>query len=167
MRTTLFRRLIATSLVSLAVVGSPPVRVPLADLSTNAAGQVEWVVQSRPRRDRPTLSTLSHTISPEVSAQVYTALLNSHMEAVRLGWVSEDDGVGRYGWIESRLVNLLVYAPLPDWERAANDAEIRALRDTVTHQNVRIADLEAARSRLQAEVGRLRAQLGSQPAPPK
>lgn len=95
----------------------------------------------------PTNAPMSEFLSPESAASVYVALLNAHMEAVRLGWKDPEKAPGQYRWLEERLIATATHASLSDWEREAYRAVER-------HHLTRIADLERQVMVLQDEVRR-------------
>jgi len=127
----------ATILIAITGLSAPPATLALAQLTTNANGQIEWIAKT----NTPPVATVPMVVrpylTPDADSRVYTTLLDSHMEAAKRNW------------IEERLVELVVFALFSDFERATNEAVTRDLRVQLQARDTRI--------RLQAEVESLRA----------
>jgi len=142
----------------LVAAQTPPGRPALARLTTNAVGELEWIVPTNaPVAPAPVVPPpRSGFLSPGETSRVLVSLLDAHMAAAEHGWTPREVAADRFRELETKLVEVLVYAPLSDLERETMTAEARLLRETVSDQAKVIRDLGAERTRLLVEIERLR-----------
>lgn len=142
----------------LAYAQFPPGRPALAQLTTNASGALEWIVPTNapvaPAAVVP--QPRSGFLSPGETSRVLVSLLDAHMAAAEHGWTPREVAADRFRELETKLVEVLVYAPLSDLERETMTSEARLLRETVADQAQVIRQMESDQTRMRVEIERLR-----------
>lgn len=141
---------------------SHPAHDSVVQIGTNQAGHYVWVATTNTATVQ-----VSPFLDPPTAALVYTSLLNHHMEAVRYGWVQEEQASAKYRWLEDRLLALTLHAPLSDWEREVMRAEESRLRTRVAELERQLRTAAAEAKRQDEEIANLKDRLRDRNPPPR